>query len=161
MNTWNNRPFDVANLYNPAYLGRIMTAYVESYSKTTGRGLPLEILYVTLPLIFVKSYRDRLPLRSNALFHKWLMENNDIKFNYFSSVKQLLPYIKEALIFLVQRKIILLEGNELCLINSIKQKLKTDTLEVQSTLKKAVFMGKWISKIEEPEMIYSFMEVQV
>ena len=161
MKHWNNRPFDVANLYNPAYLGRILVEYIDSYKIATKKGIPLEIIYVTFPLIIVKSLQKRLPKKSNAIFHKWLIENSDLKFNYFNTVIQYLPFIKEAIIFLLQRNIIALEKNTLRINKQIRKTLKSDTNEIKQTLKKASFMGKWVAKIDDSEVIYSLMEVQV
>jgi len=162
MNGWNQRPDEIAYLYNPAYVGRMLHSLISSYKTIKPKGIPFELIFIAAPLILLKSYRESLPKSTRTYLHNWIQDNADLKIEYNLAVKEVMPFIKESLIFLLHRD--MLEINEFGYLvlgsNKLKRTQKKDLPEVTNSINKADLVGKWFAKAGEVETIYALWGIK-
>ncbi|WGT39135.1 DUF6521 family protein [Lysinibacillus sp. 1 U-2021] len=162
MKIWSSRPVEVANYYNPAYLGRIIYSIIKSFQSTKPQGVPYDLLFILMPLILVKPYRESLPTNTRTHFQNWIQNNEELKIDYALVIKDIMPYIKEALIFLLQRDLIILNNNGYLILGNKKLTSisKQDSKEIKTNINKAIFVGKWFAKNSDKELIYILLGVK-
>ncbi|MDQ7084394.1 MAG: DUF6521 family protein [Sulfurovum sp.] len=98
---WENRPVVIANLLNPAFCGEVLRIAIKAYQKETNHGLPFAVTFLFLPLLLDKNTRDRFPKTTTSKFYQWLEENAVVKIFIGTRIKNLVPYTREAIQFLI------------------------------------------------------------
>lgn len=162
MISWDLRPAEVAYFYNPAYVGRLLKEFITSYQSEKPEGVPFELIFIAIPLIILKSFRISLPNTTRTQLHNWIQDNTDYKIEFASIVRELSPFIKESLIFLLQRNILLISENGKLVAGSTRltKKQAKDTVEILESINKAKFVGKWLAKAGEVTTIYAIWGIR-
>lgn len=160
---WNLRPSEIASFYNPAYLGRLLREFIASYQGENPEGVTYELTFVAMPLIALKTYSASLPNSSRTPLHNWIQNNSDYKLGFASIINEFIPFVKETLIFLLQRKIIVVNEKGKLIVGpiKIKQRRPKDTDEIIFSIKKAKFVGKWFAKAGDVSTIYSLWGIRL
>lgn len=99
MLNWEKRPFEIANLFNPAFCALLLRDAVEGYQKENPEGMPYPLFVFVLPLVLHKTSRERMPQRISSAMHAWLKKNEELRIGFVKRVRHMLPYSKESLIF--------------------------------------------------------------
>lgn len=162
---WIERPNDVANLLNPAFCGLLLRKAVDGYASESKTGLPYPLAFLVLPILLHEATRDSLPPRISTVLHAWLQKNPHIRPGFASRVETLLPYTREALIYVGLRKVLdFSEDHQSIVAGSIKvstAKIEIDlTLEVEDCIKQASFVGRWLAVSGNTRNIYGFWGIQ-
>jgi len=162
MKSWDNRPDEIAYLYNPGYIGRLLNGFIASYQSVKPNGVPYELIFVAAPLILLKSFQDSLPNSTRTYLHVWIQDNVDLKIDFVLTVKEIMPFVKESLIFLLHRD--MLEINDLGQLvigpKKLKKKQKKDSSEVLYSINKAQLVGRWFGKAGDVETIYALWGIK-
>lgn len=162
MNSWNQRPTEVGNLLNPAFLGRIIRSFVQAYYNEKKEAVPYELLFIFLPLVLQKDYRDMLPTTTKTQMHIWLQNNPELKLDFANKNRDLIPYVRETLIFLVQRNMLNItsEGQFQLGHKGLKRKKVVNTPEVKECMNKAKVVGKWFAKTGSTTTIFAIWGIR-
>lgn len=75
MTVWEERPIEVANLFNPAFCGEIVRLCVKSYVDETGRGFPYILSFLVLPTLMYNDTRATMAARKYTFLYNWLQEH--------------------------------------------------------------------------------------
>ena len=110
---WNQRPFIVANLFNPAFCALLLFDFINQYSKKKDNlGMPYSLMYFILPIVLHKETRDSLPKSTNKILHPWIQENPNIRIGFSQRAREFVPFTKEALILGVSSGLFsIIDGN--------------------------------------------------
>ncbi|MGG5787944.1 three component ABC system middle component [Bacillus pretiosus] len=156
MNLWNQRPTEVENLLNHAFLGRIIRSFVQAYYNERKEAIPYELLFIFLPLVLQEYYRNALPKTTKTSMHIWLQNNPQMKMGFANKNKDLTPFVRETIIFLMNRGLLAMElDGKIKLGNKgFKRKKLINTTEVEECIKKAKFIGKWFAKTGTTNTIF-------
>jgi len=164
LETWQNRSVITANLLNPAFCGEILRRSISSYNGNDENELmPFSLLSLVLPIVLHKATREKMPLRTSTYFHSWVDSNEHLFINFGSRVKQLLPYTKESIMFLLKHEAISLNEDgkvELSLSYRKKNPRGVNVDEIKQILKKAELIGKWLRLTGNPQTIFMFLKIQ-
>ena len=162
MISWELRATEVAHYYNPAYVGRLLKEFINAYENEKPEGVPYELTFIALPLVILKSFRLALPRTIRTQLHNWIEENSDYKVEFAATVKELIPIVKETLIFLLQKNLLIINDNGKLVIGSerLNRKYHRDTEEILESIDKAKFMGKWFAKAGEVTTIYALWGIR-
>jgi hypothetical protein len=154
---WQFRPTEVANLLNPPFCGILLREFVIAYEDERRQGVPYELVFLVLPIVLHKSTREALPRTLRTQMHVWLQQNPNVRVQFAYRTKELTPFTKEALIFLMQRQFLTLNSQGLLATGSGKYKLTigTRTGEIYDCIKKAKFVGKWFAQAGSSSTIYT------
>ena len=55
MKRWDQRPFEVKNLFNPAFCGLVLFRALQGYEEENPDGMPFSLALLVLPLCLQKS----------------------------------------------------------------------------------------------------------
>ncbi|WP_428910710.1 three component ABC system middle component [Niallia sp. Krafla_26] len=160
---WDSRPPEVAYYYNPAYVGRLLKEFVSSYQSKRPEGVSYELIFVAIPIIILKSFRDALPRSTKTHLHNWIQDNADYKIGFATTVRELIPFVKESLIFLLQRNILSINetGKLLLGTSKLKKRQLKDTDEILESINKAKFVGRWFANSGEVATIYALWGIRL
>ena len=163
MENWEDRSKIVANLLNPAFCGEILRRAIVSYNENEENMLfPFSLLYLILPIILHKKTRDNMPQRSSTYFHHWVNENEYLFIDFAGRVKELLPYTKESLMFLLLHNAVEISDNGEIQVNKLSKKLPVgeNVEEIRTIYKKAELLGKWLRLTGNEQTIYMFLKIR-
>ena len=155
---WEERPVTVAHLLNPAFCGEIIRRCSQSYSEKhpEKRSLPFPLCFITMPLVLHKDIRNSLPKKTSKNFIDWVESNQMIKVEMPQLTKNLVPYTREAIMFLMKYEIVgLNEDGEIDVYIKSKGKAKSEQFEVEDCFAKAELVGRWFANLSGFQSIYT------
>lgn len=159
---WKERPTIVANLLNPAFCGEIIRIAIKSYTDEHNQPMPFPLLFLILPLVLQKQTREKLPATTSKKIYEWLEENTVIKIHLSKKVKNLVPYTREAILFLIYHEAIKINDNGK--LEYIKYRKKSINYiqdeEIQNIYKKSQMIGKWFTRIGDTKTIYASIGIK-
>ena len=151
---WVNRPHTVAFLLNPAFCGEVLKRCIIEYQKINNSGISFQLIFLILPFILNQSIRDILPMTSRKNFISWLEENQIIKKDLTQSIKAMVPYTKESIMFLMMYGIVDIDEKGRFKIIKKNKSFKGNN-EVTDCYKKAAVMGKLLAKAGSSQFIFT------
>jgi hypothetical protein len=159
---WEERSLITANLLNPAFCGEVIRRTILSYNTTNEISkFPFSLSFIVLPLVLHKKTRGHMPRSTATYFHSWIEEHEFLLIDFSSRTEQLLPYTKEALLFLYHYRAIEIGANEITVTNNKKKSINDEhAQEVNDIYKKAEFLGKWMKQTGNEQTIYMFLKIQ-
>lgn len=163
MKNWEDRPITSASLLNPAFCGEIIRRTIFYYKQRNDKGFPYPLLFLILPVVLSQDIRKSMPLRSNALFHTWVQENEKLLFDFAYRTKISKPYTQEAVSFLIANQAVQVNNDGTIEISKSYRIRAIDDDEIHSEIKeiykKAELLGKWYSQLT-PSTIYMFYKIR-
>lgn len=147
---WKDRPIEEANLFNPAFLCGLTHEFLRDYVKVQAGGAPLTVVVIGMTTTLHRASRERLPNRTVTPLYAWLQDNEDLLIEFASRAKNIVPYIKEAILFgMATETLAAGDGHNLLLgakkATFPKSFIDTTTAEMRSIIDRAKFMGRWLS----------------
>jgi hypothetical protein len=160
MNKWENRPVEISNLINPSFCAFLIHEMIKGYEEKSedDYGISYELLFLTLPILLHKPTKEKLPRSIRTHMHMWLQYNPEVRIGYGKRARELVPYTKEASMFLTNRGLLKLD-NEGSLKTSSKRLQLNLEREVNEYLRdyqsKAKLLGKWFAVTGTSSTIYT------
>ena len=102
MKKWNERPFEIRNLFNPAFCGVVLLRAFVGYEEEDDSGMPFSLALLVLPLCLHKDTREILSNNPRSYLLKTISRNPQILVEFAQLTKNLIPYSFEALGFTMQ-----------------------------------------------------------
>lgn len=147
MTPWDERPPEVAHLFNPAFCALLLRHAVKAYAKERGAGMVLGLAALVLPVLLHGRTRDALPATTGALLHIWLQANPEAQVGLTRRVRAIAPYTREAALFGLQRGVLAVSDG---LLTAPKVRLRAydpaPGSETEDCVRRAGFLGKWFAK---------------
>ena len=155
MKTWANRPAEIAYLLNPAFCARVVLSMIKAYSDEKKSSLPFPLVYLVLPVVLHKESRESVNSRSKMSV--WLSRHPELLVGFASRARSLVQITNEAVLYLLEAKLIEVDGNgELAQNPSIKtlSELKYSDGDVKQCLACARAIGKWFARSGDVKTIF-------
>ncbi len=162
MTIWEERPVEVANLFNPAFCGEIIRLCIKSYVDETGRSFPYALSCLILPILMYNDTRATMAVRRYTYLYNWLQEHPYLRVGFAYRVRELLPISKESLTFLLQLDALVLD-DEAGLRPTQYSRRRLNSQNQTSTLDfydKAKLLGKWLARAGDVVTIYTMWGIQ-
>ena len=156
MKCWDQRPFEVRNLFNPAFCGLLLYKAMKGYEQKDPEGMPFSLVLLVLPLCLYRDSREILAENPRSYLLKIVEKNPQLLVGFADRARQLLPYAQEALGFLMSLGCFSVseEGRLKLLPNAkVRQSLK-GTDEAISCQKVAIKIGKDFACIADRVTVY-------
>ncbi len=162
MQIWEERPITTANLLNPAFCSEIIRRCAKSHFDEIQKPFPYVLIFILLPIVLHKATREALPRTTKKSLHGWLEENPSVKIHFATRCQQMIPFTKEAFVFLLQCKAIKLDEKGNIIVSSFRKKSMNyiEEEEINDCFNKSELIGKWFAKSGNPQTIYSFWGVK-
>lgn len=163
LKSWYERSIITANLINPAFCGEIIRRTISNYNQNkTNEEFPYSLVCLILPIVLHKTTREHMPIRSSTYFHSWVEHNEHLFIDFPKRVRQLMPYTKESLMFLLKHNAIEFNDNGRIKVNNYRKKSPQGQgiEEVVEIYRKAELLGKWLSLTGNEQTIYMFLKIR-
>ena len=123
---------------------------------------PFALAFIVLPMILHKGTRTLFPRNSTAPFHEWLEKNSFIKIDLPERVQNLMPFTREALLFLIMHDAIEFDQEGHVSAGAYRKvsisRDKED--ELTEIFRQAEFFGKWLVDAGDTSSIFIFLGIK-
>jgi hypothetical protein len=156
MKRWDKRPFEVRNLFNPAFCGLVLFRSFQAYEEEAPKGMHFSLSLLVLPLCLHKGTREVILNSPRSYLLKTIEKNQHILVGFAERVTQMIPYTFEGFGLLMERGGIVF--SEVGRIQTIEKKVRksiTGTDETVACQKTARIMGKEFARIADRATIYT------
>jgi hypothetical protein len=103
MKVWNQRPFEVRNLFNTAFCGVVLFRALAGFEEGDEAGMPFSLALLVLPLCLHEDTRLILAENSRGYLLKSLEKNPRILVGFNERAHHLMPFALEAFGLLMER----------------------------------------------------------
>ncbi|MGU5699983.1 three component ABC system middle component [Aeromonas allosaccharophila] len=161
MKPWDQRPFEIRNLFNPAFCGLILFRALSCYEEVDARGMPFSLSLLILPLCLHKDSREVIANSPRSYLLKTTEKNQQIIVGFADRVTQMLPYTFEGFGLLMERNCIAITDDGR--IHTLPRKVRKTvdgTAETISCQKVARIVGKEFARIADRATIYTTFGVR-
>jgi Family of unknown function (DUF6521) len=164
---WNERPTEIANLLNPAFVGVLLRKAVDGYTEEANAGMPLELLFLVPPFCLHPTTASRLPARAASTpLHAWLQrdENRDVLLTFADRASALVPFVREALLFATERGVVAVgdDGWLRAGANALRgiTAYRASGEEVKEAIRLAEFVGRWFALAGTTATVFTLLGVR-
>ncbi len=165
MMLWPERPEEEARLLNPAFLGLLVRSAAAGYKETSGKGIPMELAFVALPVTLHKTTREALPRSVRTSLATWLMASPQCRIGFAERARGLAPFVREAILFGAAHGLLdVADGGQLVPCSRLEEMaayLHTATDEARECVRRAEFLGRWFGGAGTPATILALWGVTV
>lgn len=156
MKRWDQRPFEIRNLFNPAFCGLILFRAIHGYEEEDARGMPFSLSLLVLPLCLHKDTREVIAGSPRTYLLKTAETNQQVMVGFADRVTQMLPYAFEGFGLLMERGCITIAGDGRIQTASNKvRKTVNGTDETISCQKVARSVGREFARIADRVTVYT------
>jgi len=161
MRTWNERPFEIRNLFNPAFCGVILLRAFEGFEEEDASGMPFSLALLVLPLCLHKDSREIFSSNKRRYLLKTLNDNPQMLVGFAERTRSLLPYTLEALGFTMQlRSFEVTSQGRLRMRDKGVRKKVDGTQESIQCQQVARMIGRNFAKISDRVTIYTTLGIR-
>lgn len=161
---WDERPQDVSNLLNPAFLGILLHKAVKGFKRESDTGMPFELISLVLPFVLHPATRNRLPTKITTTLPTWLQLNRDVLLGLPGRARALLPFTRETLSFLVERGVLIFNDDGRIDMGANKPtnvtQYQASTKEIAACCKRAEFVGRWLATAGSATTVFILLGIR-
>lgn len=156
MKRWNQRPFEIRNLFNPAFCGLVLFRALHGYEEQDDRGMPFSLSLLVLPLSLHKDSREVIASSPRSYLLKTTEKNQQVMVGFADRVTQMLPYSFEGFGLLMERGCITVaDDGRIQTVPDKVRKTVSGTDETVSCQKVARIVGREFARIADRATVYT------
>ena len=156
MKRWDQRPFEIRNLFNPAFCGLVLFRALHGYEEKDARGMPFSLSLLVLPLCLRKDSREVIASSSRSYLLKTMEKNQQVLVGFADRVTHMLPYAFEGFGLLMERGCITIENDgRIQTVPDKVQRAVNGTGETISCQKVARIVGREFARIADRMTVYT------
>lgn len=156
MKRWDQRPFEVRNLFNPAFCSIVLFRALQGFEEEDPEGMPFSLVLLVLPLCLHKDSREVIASNSRSYLLKIVERNPQLLVGFADRTRNLLPFAFEALGFSMQLGCFeVTQDGRLKTVPDRVRKSVTGTKESISCQRVARIIGKEFARIADRLTIYT------
>ena len=156
MKRWDQRPFEVKNLFNPAFCGLVLFRALQGYEEENPDGMPFSLALLVLPLCLQKDAREVIAGSSRSYLLKIVEKNPQLLVGFAERARDLLPFALEAFGVLMERGCFVVSPDgRLKTVPKRVLKSVTGTDESISCQRVARIVGKEFAHIADRVTVYT------
>jgi hypothetical protein len=153
---WNQRPFEIRNLFNPAFCGLVLFRALKGYEEEDAHGMPFSLSLLVLPLCLQKDSREVIAASPRSYLLKTTEKNPQLMVGFADRVTQMLPYTFEGFGLLMERDCLAVtdDGRMQTVPDKVRKTVK-GTPETVSCQKVARIVGREFARIADRVTVYT------
>lgn len=156
MKRWDQRPFEIRNLFNPAFCGLILFRALRGYEEENVCGMPFSLSLLVLPLCLYKDSREVINDNSRSYLLNIVEMNQQMLVGFADRVTQMLPYTFEGFGLLMERGCIsIIDDGRIQTVPKKVRKAIKGTSETITCQRVARVVGKEFARIADRTTIYT------
>jgi hypothetical protein len=156
MKRWDQRPFEVRNLFNPAFCGLVLFRALQGYEEENADGMPFSLALLVLPLCLHKDSRQVIAGSPRSYLVKTIEKNPQLLVGFADRVVDLLPFSLEAFGILMERGCFIVspDGRLRSVPDRVRKSI-SGTEESISCQRVARIVGKEFARIADRVTVYT------
>ncbi|QWA09148.1 hypothetical protein GTU79_16990 [Sodalis ligni] len=161
MKRWDQRPFEIRNLFNPAFCGIVLFRALQGYEEANSGGMPFSLALLVLPLCLQKDSRQVIAENPRRYLLKIIENNPQLLVGFAERASNMLPFTLEAFGVLMERGcfVVTQDGRLKTLPNKVRKSVK-GTDESISCQRVAHSVGKEFARIADRVTVYTTFGVR-
>lgn len=159
MQQWSRRNPAVADFLNPALAATVVASAADQYERTAAGPMPFELSFLLTPLVLHRDTRLSLPQRTNSHLTTWVSDHAVLAAGFGARAKSLVEPTREGLRFGVREGVIVFDGATIT--GRMGSKSPARIGDVADVVKKARFVGRWLTKLDSPATAFALLGVTV
>ena len=156
MKRWDQRPFEIRNLFNPAFCGLVLFRSLCGYEEEDARGMPFSLSLLVLSLCLHRDSREVIAKSPRSYLLKTTEANQQVMVGFADRVTQMLPYAFEGFGLLMEMGCIVIseDGRIQTVPDKVRKSIK-GTDETVSCQKVARIVGREFARIADRATVYT------
>jgi hypothetical protein len=153
---WDQRPFEIRNLFNPAFCGLVLFRALRGYEEEDARGMPFSLSLLVLPLCLHKDSREVIARNPRSYLLKTTEKNQQVMVGFADRVTHMLPYLFEGFGLLMERGCIAIADD--WRIQTVPDKVRKTAIGTDETVscqKVARIVGREFARIADRVTVYT------
>jgi ABC-three component (ABC-3C) system Middle Component 3 len=161
MTSWSERSRTQAVMLNPALLATITANAALQFHTTSGNAMPWAYSFIVAPLVLHRSTREALPRTTSTNWNAWVANHPVAHAGFARRAVSLRDSVQDGIRFGLRTGILQVDpqGGLLASLASGKGHTLAKDSEVQQIVARAGFVGKWLTKIEQPATVFVVLGV--
>jgi hypothetical protein len=156
MKRWDLRPFEIRNLFNPAFCGLVLFRALQGYEEEDANGMPFSLTLLVLPLCLQKDSRQVLATNNRGYLLKIVEKNPQLLVGFADRARHLMQFTHEGFGFLMERGCFTVSPKgQLKTVPNLVRKTISGTNESISCQRVARFIGREFARIADRVTIYT------
>lgn len=156
MKRWDQRPFEVRNLFNPAFCGLVLFRSLQGYEEENPDGMPFSLALLVLPLCLQKDSRQVIADSPRSYLLNTVEKNPQLLVGFADHARDLMPFALEAFGLLMEKGcFIVSQDGRLKTVPDRIRKSVTGTSESISCQRVARIIGKEFARIADRVTVYT------
>lgn len=145
-------------MLNPAMIALLLHGASTGYSNETANGLPWSLSFIVAPMVLHKGTREALPQRVSTHLPTWVSRHPAIRAGFPQRSTSLAEPVREGTRFGMRCGLLrLVDGR---LIPSQSRLQNVDPM-LRDLIKKSTFVGRWLSKVDQPSTAFVLFGITV
>jgi hypothetical protein len=161
MKRWDQRPFEVRNLFNPAFCGLILFRALQGYEEEDPDGMPFSLTLLVLPLCLQKDSRQMIADSPRSYLLNTVEKHPQLLVGFADRASALMPFAFEAFGLLMERGcFVVSRDGRLKSVSDRVRKTVTGTSESIICQRVARIIGKEFARIADRVTVYTTFGVR-
>jgi len=138
-------------LFNPAFLGSLLTDFVREFCKAKSVPCPVTLAFLAAGVSLHRQTRQKLPGKTATALYEWLQDHEDVLVDLPRRVRGLSPFLREALMFSLHQDTLKFESGHGLATGAKKGHFKpavleSSTAEMTDVVQRTRFLARWLAK---------------
>lgn len=157
MTLWQDRSPVPRAMLNPALLAAVLASAAIGYSREVKAPIPYALGFIVAPLVLHEGTREALPSTLRSHMPVWVSRQPVLMAGLPARAKSLKEPVREGIRFGMRQGILHLDGAGLSAAVPVP-KFEGD---VQAMSLKALFVGRWLTKLDRPATAFAIFGLTV
>jgi hypothetical protein len=161
MRIWNDRPPEIAHLFNPAFCALLIREGVLGFGEVSPGGMPYPLVFLLLPIVLHKATRESLPGKITTKMHPWIQEHQEARVGFSERCATVAAYTREAILFAANGALLTFSPEGALQAPQLRLKRPpwpTDS-EFWACRQRARFVGRWLASAGDNATIFAMWGV--
>ena len=162
MTLWNDRPPEIAHLFNPAFCALLIREGVVGFMEVSPGGMPYPLVFLLLPIVLHKATRESLPPTIATKMHPWIQQHQEARVGFSERCAAVAAYTREAILFAASGT--LLTFSQDGALQSPRLGLRRapwpPDSESMTCRQRARFVGRWLAKAGDNATIFAMWGIR-
>lgn len=158
---WENRPFEVRNLFNPAFCAVVMASALHAYEKQARKPMPYSLSLLVLPLCLHQEMRDEMVASPKTSILRIIARRPDLLIDFACRAQGLMQPAMEAYALLASRNCI--EVSEIGGLRLLPNRISREPLtsdDAEKCRSTASLLGRQFAQINDRVTIYTSLGIR-
>jgi hypothetical protein len=162
MRVWNDRPPEIAHLFNPAFCALLIREGVLGFMDVSPGGMPYPLVFLLLPIVLHKVTRESLPGTVATKMHPWIQQHQEARVGFSERCAAVAAYTREAILFAANGELLTFSPEGALQAPRLRLRRPpwpTDS-ESWACRQQARFVGRWLASAGDNATVFAMWGVR-